>query len=249
MKNLLDSAGIATVFLGNDLTIKRFTPRITRVINLMTVDLGRPITDISVNLRYEDLTRDISQVLENLETLETQVQTHGGQWYLMRISPYRTADNFIDGVVVAFTNVDVIKGMERQMQGALAYAEGVLNSMQDPLLVLDAGARVVSANRSLHHLLRLGAQQVNGADLYALAHGVFDQPELRARLGEVITSGQSLSNFVIDLSVPQQGARKMKAEANPVFGQDGQFALTLFKMEDVTELLRRAAEHGEDLNG
>ncbi len=249
MKNLLDSAGIATVFLGNDLTIKRFTPRITRVINLMTVDLGRPITDISVNLRYEDLTRDISRVLETLETLETQVQTHGGQWYLMRISPYRTADNFIDGVVVAFTNVDVIKSMERQMQGALAYAEGVLNSMQDPLLVLDAGARVVSANRSLHHLLQLDAQQVNGSDLYALAHGVFDQPELRARLGEVITSGQPLSNFVIDLNVPQRGTRKMKAEANPIFDQDGQYALTLFKMEDVTELLHRAVTEGEDLNG
>ncbi|CAM4186787.1 CheR family methyltransferase [Deinococcus marmoris] len=249
MKNLLDSAGIATVFLGNDLTIKRFTPRITRVINLMTVDLGRPITDISANLRYENLTRDISRVLETLETLEIQVQTHGGQWYLMRISPYRTADNFIDGVVVAFTNVDVIKGMERQMRDALAYAEGVLNSMQDPLLVLDAGARVVSANRALHHLLQMGAQQVNGADLYALAHGVFDQPELRARLGEVIASGQPLSNFVIDLNVPQHGARRMKTEANPVSGHDGQYALTLFKMEDVTEVLHRAATEGEDFGG
>ncbi|CAM3577576.1 CheR family methyltransferase [Deinococcus frigens] len=245
MKNLLDSAGIATVFLGNDLTIKRFT----RVINLMAVDLGRPITDISANLRYEHLTRDISRVLETLDTIEIQVQTHGGQWYLMRISPYRTADNFIDGVEVAFTNVDVIKGMERQLRDSLTYAEGVLNSLQDPLLVLDAGARVVSANRSFHHLLQLDAQQVNGADLYALAHGVFDQPELRARLSEVMTGGQALSNFVIDLDAPQQGTRKMKAEANPVFDQDGQHALTLFKMEDVTELLRRAAEDGEDISG
>ena len=249
MKNLLDSAGIATVFLGNDLTIKRFTPGITRVINLMAVDLGRPITDISSNLRYEGLSRDIARVLDTLETLEVQVQTHGGQWYLMRISPYRTADNFIDGVVVALTNVDVIKTMERQMRDALAYAEGVLNSMQDPLLVLDQEVRVVSANRAMYRLLELGAQQVTGVNLYALAHGVFDQPELRDRLREVMSGGQSLSSFVIDLNMPGRSTVKMKAEADPVFDHDGSHALTLFKLEDVTELLRRAAESGEDLHG
>ncbi len=249
MKNLLDSAGIATVFLGNDLTIQRFTPRITRVINLMAVDLGRPITDISVNLRYEHLTRDIKRVLDTLETLELQVQTHDGQWYLMRISPYRTSDNFIDGVVVAFTNVDVIKAMERQLRDSLTYADGVLNSMQDPLLVLDAQERVVAANRALYSLLQTTAPQLRGEALQNVAHGAFDQPDLRARLRDVMTSERPLSSYVIDLTLPQLGTRKMKTEADPIFSEDGHSALLLFKMEDVTALLRRAVQEGEDLRG
>ncbi|WP_373290535.1 PAS domain-containing protein [Deinococcus aerophilus] len=249
MKNLLDSAGIATVFLGNDLTIKRFTPRITRVINLMAVDLGRPITDISVNLRYEHLTRDIKRVLDTLETLELQVQTHDGQWYLMRISPYRTSDNFIDGVVVAFTNVDVIKAMERQLRDSLTYADGVLNSMQDPLLVLDAQERVVAANRALYSLLQTTAPQLKGEALQTVAHGAFDQLDLLTRLRDVMSSERPLSSYVIDLTLPQLGTRKMKVEADPIFSEDGHSVLLLFKMEDVTALLRRAVQEGEDLRG
>ena len=248
MKNLLDSAGIATVFLGNDLRIKRFTPRIAQVINLMPVDVGRPITDISVNLRYERLTEDIARVLDSLETFETQVQARDDQWYLMRVSPYRTSDNFIDGVVVSFTNIDLVKALEGQLRESLAYVGGVLNSMQDPLLVLDAQLRVVGANRALHDLLGTTEAQVRGERLYNIGGFAFDLPELQGHLRDVIATEAPLSNYVFDVHRGGE-TRKMKVEAEPVVHGEGERALFLIKLEDVTELLKRAAREGADIRG
>ncbi len=249
MKNLLDSAGIATVFLGNDLTIKRFTPRITRVINLMPVDVGRPLSDLSVNLRYDHLAQDIARVLDTLETFETQVLTHDGQWYLMRVSPYRTSDNFIDGVVVSFTNIDLVKSLEQQLRESLTYAEAILNSLPDPVLVLDAHLRVVTVNRALCELLDTSAARVKGERLYDIGNFAFDLPELQGRLRDVVATEEALGNYVIDLSAPGGATRKMKVEADPLISNDGESALFLFKMEDVTELLERAASEGADLEG
>ncbi len=249
MRNLLDSAGIATLFLGNDLRVKRFTPRITRVINLAAVDVGRPVTDISVNLRYEQLSRDITRVLETLEAFEAQVQTHDGQWYLMRISPYRTSDNFIDGVVVAFTNIDLIRGLEQRLQEALSSAEAVLNSLPDPVLVLDRLLRVVSANQALYDLLRTTESQVQGAYLYDIGHFVLDQPELLHALRDVANTDRGLDDFILDVTLPGVGARKLKVAAQPVGSEDTQRALLLLRLEDVTELLERAEREGADLSG
>ncbi|AZI44122.1 chemotaxis protein [Deinococcus psychrotolerans] len=125
-KNLLEGAGTATVFLDNDLKIRRFTPFISAIIPLTLSDVGRPITDFHFNLRYDHLIRDVKRVLKTLEPFEMQVQTSGaardgggqtdgaggadgGRWYLMRLSLYRTTDNYIGGVVVAFTNIDLIR--------------------------------------------------------------------------------------------------------------------------------------------
>ena len=112
IRNLLDNAGIATVFLSRDLKIRRFTLPISPIIPLTPTDLGRPLADLSVRLRYTGLMRDLKHVLDTLEPLEVQVQTQRGEWYLMRVSPYRTHDNAIDGVVVAFTNIQLIRSPE-----------------------------------------------------------------------------------------------------------------------------------------
>ena len=118
MNNLLESAGIATLFLGNDLRIKRFTPRFARLIRLLPGDVGRPIGDFSLKLRYGHFLRDVAQVLETLLPFETQVQTQENHWYLLRITPYRTASNFIDGVVVSFTDLALASGLNRHLDGA-----------------------------------------------------------------------------------------------------------------------------------
>ncbi len=118
MNNLLESAGIATLFLGNDLRIKRFTPRFASLIRLLPGDVGRPIGDFSLKLRYGYFLRDVAQVLETLLPFETRVQTQDDHWYLLRITPYRTASNFIDGLVVTFTDLDLMDRLTAQLGAA-----------------------------------------------------------------------------------------------------------------------------------
>ncbi|MFH1386494.1 MAG: CheR family methyltransferase, partial [bacterium] len=105
MKNLLDSTDIATLFLDNALKITRYTPRATRIISLIAGDIGRPVADLVQALKYQDLERDARDVLENLVKKEIEVESYDGKWYIMRIIPYRTNNNMIDGVVITFTDI------------------------------------------------------------------------------------------------------------------------------------------------
>ncbi|KIG16678.1 Chemotaxis protein methyltransferase CheR [Enhygromyxa salina] len=105
MTNLLNSTEIATVFLDNDLRIKRFTASATRIIKLIWSDVGRPIGDLASELHYESLVADATAVARTLIRLERELQGKNGNWYLMRMVPYRTTDNVIDGLVMTFVDI------------------------------------------------------------------------------------------------------------------------------------------------
>src|SRR5262249_41112121 len=105
LNNLLSSVNIPIVMLGNDLRIRRFTPMAERVMNLIATDIGRPITDIKPNLKLGELKDIITEVLDTLKIHEFQVEDLHGKWYLMKIRPYRTVDNKIEGVVIVLLDV------------------------------------------------------------------------------------------------------------------------------------------------
>jgi two-component system CheB/CheR fusion protein len=106
MNNLLAGTGIATVFVDHQLRILRFTPSATRLINLILADVGRPVGHIVSNLKgYDRLPQDVQAVLDTLLPREAQVQTAEGKWYTMRILPYRTLDNVIEGAVITFVDI------------------------------------------------------------------------------------------------------------------------------------------------
>jgi len=116
MKNLLDSTEIATVFLDHELRVGRFTVPATAIINLIPTDAGRPITDITTNLRYPELAADARKVMRTLVFSEKAVATSDGHWFLVRIMPYRTLDNRIDGVVITFVDITDSKAVETELR-------------------------------------------------------------------------------------------------------------------------------------
>ncbi|MDO8473573.1 MAG: CheR family methyltransferase, partial [Dehalococcoidia bacterium] len=127
MANLLNSTEIATLFLDAKLRIKRFTPAAVGMFNLRTIDIGRPITDITQNLDYKTIEQDVNAVLDSLAMQERQVLSKDGRWYIMRIMPYRTLDNVIDGVVITFSNVTQMK----QLEDALRESETLSRALAD----------------------------------------------------------------------------------------------------------------------
>lgn len=118
MRNLLDSTEIATVFLDNSLNVRRFSSATTRIINLIPSDVGRPLSDIVSELAYPALQTDAREVLRTLVFSERQVSSRSGKWYNVRIMPYRTTENVIDGLVITFTDITVAKGLEQELKKA-----------------------------------------------------------------------------------------------------------------------------------
>jgi two-component system CheB/CheR fusion protein len=149
MKNLLSGTGIGTIFVDHLLRILRFTPSVVALINLIEADVGRPVDQIRSNLvGYDRLAMDIGEVLEGLVPKELEVQTISGEWYLLRIRPYRTLENVIEGAVITFTEISAIK----QAQAALRDSEAlrrlavVVRDASDAILVQDMTGRILAWN-------------------------------------------------------------------------------------------------------
>jgi two-component system CheB/CheR fusion protein len=116
MKNLLNSTDIATLFLDKNLNVRRFTTQATKIIKLIPGDVGRPITDLASDLLYPELITDAREVLQKLGFAEKAINTGDGRWFTVRIMPYRTLDDRIDGVVITFADITVAKTLEAQLR-------------------------------------------------------------------------------------------------------------------------------------
>ncbi len=118
MKNLLNSTDIATLFLDDGLLVRRFTTQAASIIKLIPGDVGRPITDIVTDLEYPKLAEDIREVLKKKAFVEKQIATRDRRWFTVRIMPYRTQENHIDGVVITFADITESKALEAALRKA-----------------------------------------------------------------------------------------------------------------------------------
>ena len=195
MKNLLDATEIAIVFLDNDLVIKRFTPPVGRIISLVPADLGRPLAHFASRLRYEHLLRDVRQVLDQLTSVELNIQTTRDEWYTMRILPYRSLDNYINGAVITFTDITALKGLEARLQETVRFAESIQETVLEPLVTLDAGLRVYLANHAFAQGFGTTATALRGQPLAGICGGVWNQPAQLARLGQLLDPAGPADHF------------------------------------------------------
>jgi two-component system CheB/CheR fusion protein len=116
MRNLLNSTEIVTIFLDNDLHVRRFTPGANKIFKLIPGDVGRPLSDIASDLLYPEMPEQARDVLRTLAFSEKQVSTTDGRWYAVRIMPYRTMNDVIAGLVMTFTNITSTKDIERKLR-------------------------------------------------------------------------------------------------------------------------------------
>jgi two-component system CheB/CheR fusion protein len=177
MQNLLNSTDVATVFLDGKLRIKRFTEPAKKVFHLRDTDLGRPLADMAANLRYADLMEDAQQVLRTLVFTEKQVATSDGDWRLMRILPYRTGENVIDGLIVTFLDIDPMKKMEQRSEATRAFTQGILAVIEEGVVILDEAFRVESANAAFCRMFGISERLIVGESLQDVGAGHEPEPE------------------------------------------------------------------------
>jgi chemotaxis methyl-accepting protein methylase/PAS domain-containing protein len=123
-ENLLNSTDIATLFLDDRLHVRRFTTQATKIFRLLPGDVNRAITDLATDLFYPEMASDARKVLDTLVFVENEITAHDGRWFAVRIMPYRTLDNRIDGVVITFTDITVAKDLEAKLRQGLQAQKG-----------------------------------------------------------------------------------------------------------------------------
>jgi two-component system CheB/CheR fusion protein len=237
IKNLLDSINVGSVFLDSEMKIKRFTTEITNVINLIISDIGRPLGHIVTNLEDVDLVADARKTLETLRWSEKEVWTRDGKYYLMRTIPYRSMENVIDGLVITFTEITQLKKQAQELvklaatEAALKYAEAIVETVREPLVVLDAELQVVSANRAFYKHLRAAAGEVEGRFLYSLGSRQLDIPALRKLLEGILSNDEIFENFEVELDFDKIGTKRMLLNARRISHEGVLRPLILLAME------------------
>lgn len=146
MNNLLNSTDIATLFLDKELNIRRYTPQATKIFKLIKSDIGRPFTDLVTDLIYPELVEDASEVLKTLVFIKKQIPTKDERWFSIRIMPYRTFEDRIDGLVITFFNITDMKQMESKLHENEQMHRLILNSTSDIIVKLSTDWKILEFN-------------------------------------------------------------------------------------------------------
>jgi len=233
MKNLLDNINIGTVFLDERLVIRRFTREATRLYRLVSSDVGRPLSDIKSNLEGEELLTKARIVLDTLVPFEQEVHIRNGAWYLVRIQPYRTLDNVIEGVVLTFTDISKRVEAEAAVQLARELAENTIDTISKPLLVLDDRLQVVSANRAFYQYFQTTVADTIGRKIYDLGNSQWNIPALRELLEIILPRDRAVEGYVVEHDFPAIGRHKICLNARRIVGKTNEPALILLTTEDI----------------
>ncbi len=233
LDNLLTSTNIATIFLDTTLRVRRFTPVAIRLFDLSAAHVGHPVGDLARRCLDPDLPSDAAQVLAHQHPVSKEVLSRDGRWYVRQVRPYRTHDGRIDGVVITFSDVAA-----EALQEARLYAEAIVDAVRQPLLVLDPGLRVQSANRSFYETFGMTPEASVGRVVTELCDCERGVPALPAPLGEILRNGAPLVNVEVEHVVGTIGRRTLRLDTRTLARGGGRPDLILLAIEDITERKR-----------
>ncbi len=231
--NLLNSVQIPIVILGSDLRIRRFTPLAERVLNLIPTDVGRPLSDLRPNLDVPEFERHIADVMDSLTARELDVQDRQGRWHSLRIRPYRTLENKIDGVILALVDIDAGRRALVQAQEAQSMAEAVVEAMPQPLLVLDGELWVKTANQAYYQMFRARPEKTVNRFVFTLGHALWNTPKLRELLEDILPKRSHFEHFEVSADIPGVGRKRLVLNARHVADAGRKTQWILLAVEEV----------------
>jgi two-component system, chemotaxis family, CheB/CheR fusion protein len=250
MNNLFASTDIATIFLNNELQIKRFTPAITKIIKLIPTDIGRSIGDLKSNLSDEDLVKDISEVIDTLAFKIREVQDTNGSWYLMRILPYRTSRNVIDGAVITFSDITTVKKLEKEVLERETKYRALFDSAIDGIVLVDINTgQIMECNLEFERQTGRTEDQLKTMKIWELALPQKIKTEkdefTKTNFNKIISQRETQFRRPDDTTV------EIELRTAPV-QTDSQFHLQFFtrditKQKKITDSLRKAQDLSESV--
>ena len=241
LQNILISSDVATLFLDDKLNIRFFTPHAKSFFKIIDSDIGRPLADLARLSDDGDLLADARVVLANFAPVNREIETDKGMWYIRRILPYRTQDDRVEGVVVTFTDISESKAAEREIEAVRSYSASIVDTVRQPLVVLDADLRVVFASRSFYRAFSVKPEETVGRQLGKVDDGHLDVPALYGFLDRLRAGETDIEDYRIEIELPSTGRRSLLMNAREIGGKPLIGRQILVAIEDVTERYRVAA--------
>lgn len=223
------------IFVSPELTIRTFTSKAAELFGLSSTDVGQPLTTLNRQIESGGFQNWVTNALANDRIEENELQDRKGYWYSVRIQPHKPQPGSIfDGALVTFVDIDEMKRASERQE----YSELIINTVREPLVVLDSQLRVKMASRSFYHLFHMFPKETENKLLHELGDGQWNIPALRRLLEAILPQKKVFNNFEIDHHFQHIGRRILYLNAREI-RKTGQ-PLILLAMEDATE--RRLAE-------
>ncbi len=234
LRNLLSSVNIPIVMVSSDLRIRRFTPQAEKVLSIIPSDAGRPIGNIRTNINVPNLEHLLTEVIESLRTHEAEVQDANGRWYLLRIRPYRTEDNKIEGAVLVLLDIDDLKHGLNDVRRARDFNQSIIEMTRSSVLVLDGELRAKLANPAFYRTFQLSPAEVLEQVIYDIGGGQWRVPGLRSMFESLSANSGRLDDVEVEHEFPRVGRKVLVVNARRFQdGADGNPSV-LLAIEDVT---------------
>ncbi|MBV8050431.1 MAG: PAS domain-containing protein, partial [Acidobacteriaceae bacterium] len=241
LTNLLGNVNIPVVMIGDDLRIRRFTPPAQKLLNLLPGDIGRRLGEIRPNIDFDQLEELAREAIDNTSLQEREVRDKEGQrWHLLRVRPYKTWDNKIDGAVISLQDIHALKATAEQSR---TYTDTLIETSRESILILDTNLRVTVANPTFYRTFRVSPAGTQGQLIYALADGQWDIPELHQLFEQVLNANASVQEYEITHDFPDAGHKTLLISARRADVQPGEGGIVV-TIDDVTE----EKQHGEEIS-
>lgn len=242
LTNVLKSVQIPVIIVDQALRIRRFTPTANEISSLLPTDVGRSIDDVKLKVKVDDLIDRIRQTIETITPKECDVQGLDGRWFRLHIRPYRTADNRLDGAILSFLDVDVLKRAVQEAERTRDYAQGIVETVPMSLVVLDADARIVSGNSTFYRKFALPPKTTNRASFFEAAGGAWNVPTLRETIERSMATHAPFTELEIQCTFPNGDRKQLLIAGCRILGGSGEL-MVLLAIDDITD--RRMLEASE----
>jgi len=233
LTNLLESISIPLVMVGRDLRIRRFTRAIEPMLNLIASDVGRSITDLQPRMELPDLRRLLLDAMEGGNRSPRDIRDPHGRWYSVRILPSVGPSGKIDGAVLMLIDIDSAKR-------GLDFAEAIVETVREPLVILDQNLRVIKANKTFYETFQASREETEQRLIYDLGNGQWNIPKLRELLENVLPAHATFRDFEVTHEFEHVGRKVMLLNGSEIFNPSSQARTILLAIEDVTD--RKQAE-------
>jgi two-component system CheB/CheR fusion protein len=225
LTNLIGSFNMPMLMLGNDLKIRRFTPVAEKLFNLIPGDVGRRISDINPNITVPNLAAIVNEVMQTLNTREIETQDSQGHWYSLRIRPYRTSENRIEGAVLVLVDIGDIR----------TTIDEITEITAQPMLILDDEQNIATLNDAFARMFAASRRDLEGKPVLEAAQGQWNVPAFKTLLERVLPESKRVENYRVEFELPRAGRKTFSLVARRLYHQTKATHYIVIRFDEIGE--------------